>query len=75
MLVIIIPAVCKEKGSPFGDPGICHQYGMAYATLSMAVRIFISSFDVNVEFASVNLVCICSRKEKGKKKKKTVISL
>ncbi|XP_047267370.1 protein PIN-LIKES 1 isoform X6 [Capsicum annuum] len=36
MLLIIIPAVCKEKGSPFGDPGICHTYGMGYASLSMA---------------------------------------
>jgi len=35
--MIIIPAICKEKGSPFGDPDICHQYGMAYAALSMAV--------------------------------------
>ncbi|CAL5383272.1 unnamed protein product [Camellia sinensis] len=37
MLLIIIPAACKEKGSPFGDPDACHQYGMAYASLSMAV--------------------------------------
>lgn len=39
MLLIIIPAVCKEKGSPFGDPGVCHTYGMSYASLSMAVRV------------------------------------
>ncbi|KAL3514902.1 hypothetical protein ACH5RR_027619 [Cinchona calisaya] len=37
MLLIIIPAVCKEKGSPFGAPDVCHSYGMAYASLSMAV--------------------------------------
>ncbi|KAK3014343.1 hypothetical protein RJ639_008936, partial [Escallonia herrerae] len=36
MLLIIIPAVCKEKGSPFGAPDVCHTYGMAYASLSMA---------------------------------------
>ncbi|KAF8406753.1 hypothetical protein HHK36_008845 [Tetracentron sinense] len=36
MLLIIIPAVCKEKGSPFGSPDVCHTYGMAYASLSMA---------------------------------------
>jgi hypothetical protein len=35
--IIIIPAICKEKGSPFGDPKICHKYGMAYVSLSMAV--------------------------------------
>ncbi|KAJ9541230.1 hypothetical protein OSB04_027736 [Centaurea solstitialis] len=35
--LIIIPAVCKEKGSPFGDPDVCHQYAMAYASLSLAI--------------------------------------
>ncbi|KAG8377201.1 hypothetical protein BUALT_Bualt08G0003500 [Buddleja alternifolia] len=37
MLFIIIPAVCKEKGSPFENPDVCHTYGMAYASLSMAI--------------------------------------
>ncbi|XP_077215877.1 protein PIN-LIKES 1-like isoform X2 [Tasmannia lanceolata] len=37
MLLIIIPAICKEKGSPFGDPDVCHTYGMAYVSLSMAL--------------------------------------
>ncbi|KAJ4965418.1 hypothetical protein NE237_017267 [Protea cynaroides] len=36
LLVIIIPAVCREKGSPFGDPDVCSTYGMSYASLSMA---------------------------------------
>lgn len=35
--LIIVPAVCKEKGSPFGDPDVCHEYAMAYASLSMAI--------------------------------------
>ncbi|CAJ2635969.1 unnamed protein product [Trifolium pratense] len=35
--IIIIPAICKEKGSPFGDPKTCHKYGMAYVSLSMAI--------------------------------------
>ncbi|CAI9272185.1 unnamed protein product [Lactuca saligna] len=35
--LIIIPAVCKEKGSPFGDPDVCHEYAMAYASLSLAI--------------------------------------
>lgn len=34
--IIIIPAICKEKASPFGDPETCYTFGMAYATLSMA---------------------------------------
>ncbi|XP_025629001.1 protein PIN-LIKES 4 isoform X2 [Arachis hypogaea] len=35
--IIIIPAICKDKGSPFGDPDVCYKYGMLYASLSMAV--------------------------------------
>lgn len=38
--LIIVPAVCKEKGSPFGDPNVCREYAMAYASLSMAVCTF-----------------------------------
>lgn len=37
ILIIIIPAVCKEKGTPFGDADVCSTYAMAYASLSMAV--------------------------------------
>lgn len=49
MLLIIIPAVCKEKGSPFGDPGVCHTYGMGYASLSMAVgAIYLWSYVYNI---------------------------
>ncbi|GJR02211.1 protein PIN-LIKES 3 [Tanacetum coccineum] len=36
MLMIILPAVCKETASPFGDPNVCHEYSMAYASLSLA---------------------------------------
>ncbi|XP_061337678.1 protein PIN-LIKES 3-like [Gastrolobium bilobum] len=47
--IIIIPAMCKEKGSPFGEPEICHQYGMAYASLSMAIgAIFLWSYVYNI---------------------------
>lgn len=35
--MIIIPAICKQKGSPFGEPDLCNQYGMAYSSLSMAI--------------------------------------
>ncbi|XP_034683826.1 protein PIN-LIKES 3-like [Vitis riparia] len=37
MPLIIIPAVCREKGSPFGAPDVCHTVAMAYASLSMAI--------------------------------------
>lgn len=47
--LIIIPAVCKEKGSPFGAPDVCHTYGMAYASLSMAVgAVYLWSYVYNI---------------------------
>jgi len=38
LLLIIVPAVCKESGSPFGAVDVCNKKGMAYASLSLAVR-------------------------------------
>ncbi|CAL5188295.1 unnamed protein product [Lathyrus oleraceus] len=47
--IIIIPAICQDKGSPFGDPDVCYQYGMAYASLSMAIgAIFIWTYVYNI---------------------------
>ncbi|KAK3220397.1 hypothetical protein Dsin_014367 [Dipteronia sinensis] len=37
MPLIIIPAVCKEKGGPFGNADVCYNQGIAYASLSMAI--------------------------------------
>ncbi|RLN35635.1 hypothetical protein C2845_PM03G01660 [Panicum miliaceum] len=37
IFLIIIPALCKEKGSPFGEADVCQTYGLAYSSLSMAV--------------------------------------
>ncbi|KAJ0987121.1 hypothetical protein J5N97_005477 [Dioscorea zingiberensis] len=49
MPLIIIPAICKEKGSPFGDPDICHTFGLAYVSLSMAIgAIFLWSYVYNI---------------------------
>lgn len=44
MPLIIIPAVCKDKGGPFGDPESCHKYGMGYVALSLAVSTLCLSF-------------------------------
>ncbi|KAJ0024363.1 hypothetical protein Pint_09161 [Pistacia integerrima] len=47
--LIILPAVCKEKGSPFGSPDVCRSYGLAYASLSMALgAIFLWSIVYNI---------------------------
>lgn len=37
LLLIIVPAVCMESNSPFGDSTICSTNGTTYASLSMAV--------------------------------------
>ncbi|KAI9198774.1 hypothetical protein LWI28_021951 [Acer negundo] len=37
MPLIIIPAVCKEKGRPFGNADVCYNQGIAYSSLSMAI--------------------------------------
>ncbi|KVI08705.1 Auxin efflux carrier [Cynara cardunculus var. scolymus] len=37
------------KGSPFGDPDVCHEYAMAYASLSMALgAVFLWSYVYNL---------------------------
>ncbi|PIA56952.1 hypothetical protein AQUCO_00700957v1 [Aquilegia coerulea] len=49
MLLVIIPATCKEKESPFGDPDICYAHGMAYVSLSMAVgAIYLWTYVYNI---------------------------
>ncbi|CAN1815550.1 Protein PIN-LIKES 3 [Linum perenne] len=37
MLLVILPAVCREKGSPFGDVETCSALSLAYGSLSLAV--------------------------------------
>ncbi|XP_014513069.1 protein PIN-LIKES 3 [Vigna radiata var. radiata] len=45
MPLIIIPAVCKESGSPFGAVSVCNTKGMSYASMSMAIsNIYIWTF-------------------------------
>ncbi|XP_038906012.1 protein PIN-LIKES 7-like [Benincasa hispida] len=37
LLLIIIPAICDEDGSPFGDRDTCTSLGLSYASFSMAL--------------------------------------
>ncbi|KAF3446943.1 hypothetical protein FNV43_RR12123 [Rhamnella rubrinervis] len=68
MLLIIIPAVCKEKGSPFGNSDSCYNYGLAYASLSMAIgAIYLWSYVYNI-------VRISSRSGKDSRGKEFCIS-
>ncbi|KAF9689525.1 hypothetical protein SADUNF_Sadunf01G0101000 [Salix dunnii] len=49
MLLIIVLAVCKEKGGPFGVPDVCTGNGMAYVSLSMAIgSLYIWSYVYNI---------------------------
>ncbi|KAH8521636.1 hypothetical protein H0E87_002616 [Populus deltoides] len=49
MLLVIVLAVCKEKGSPFGVSDVCTSNGMAYVSLSMAIgSIYIWSYVYNI---------------------------
>ncbi|XP_074584086.1 protein PIN-LIKES 5-like [Curcuma longa] len=37
LMLIIIPAVCSEKGNPFGDQAMCSARGLSYVSFSMAL--------------------------------------
>lgn len=37
LLLIVIPAICKEDSSPFGDHRVCASVGLSYASFSMAL--------------------------------------
>ncbi|XP_023767393.1 protein PIN-LIKES 7 [Lactuca sativa] len=37
MLLIIVPAICTEGGSPFGEHSICKSKGLSYSSFSMAL--------------------------------------
>ncbi|XP_027913068.1 protein PIN-LIKES 3-like [Vigna unguiculata] len=55
--IIIVPAICKDKGSPFGDSNVCYQYGMAYTSLSMAVgAVYIWIYVYNIMRISASIV-------------------
>ncbi|XP_076882075.1 protein PIN-LIKES 7-like [Bidens hawaiensis] len=40
ILLIIVPAVCTQGGSPFGEHSICKSKGLSYASFSMALGSF-----------------------------------
>lgn len=35
--IVIVPAICDEKGGPFGARDVCHSNALSYASFSMAV--------------------------------------
>ncbi|XP_042507349.1 protein PIN-LIKES 3-like isoform X1 [Macadamia integrifolia] len=49
LLFIIIPSICRDKGSPFGAPDVCSRYGVAYSSLSSAIgSIYLWSYVYNI---------------------------
>lgn len=47
--IIIVPAVCKQSGSPFGNVNVCYKNALAYASLSMALgSVYIWSYAYNL---------------------------
>lgn len=40
-MLIVIPAICNEDGSPFGDASICSVNATSYASFSMAVKLLL----------------------------------
>ena len=37
LMIILVPAICDEEGSPFGNRSVCRSIGLSYASFSMAV--------------------------------------
>ena len=37
LMLILVPAICDEEGSPFGNRSVCRSIGLSYASFSMAV--------------------------------------
>ncbi|XP_015946839.1 protein PIN-LIKES 1 [Arachis duranensis] len=61
LLLIIVPAVCQEKGSPFGDPHTCSTYGIAYASLSLAMgNVYLWTYVYNIVRVSTRGTSNCN---------------
>ncbi|KAL1292291.1 hypothetical protein HN51_060768 [Arachis hypogaea] len=59
--LIIIPAVCQERGSPFGDPHTCSTYGIAYASLSLAMgNVYLWTYVYNIVRVSTRGTSNCN---------------
>eukprot|EP00253_Pinus_taeda_P030513 PITA_30513 len=49
LLIVVVPALCHERESPFGEPGICKLNGTTYVSLSMAIgSIFTWTYTYNL---------------------------
>jgi hypothetical protein len=44
---MIVPAICNEEDSPFGDATTCKSLGISYVSLSMAVNLTTASLTLS----------------------------
>ncbi|XP_017984982.1 PREDICTED: protein PIN-LIKES 3 isoform X1 [Theobroma cacao] len=62
LLLILVPAVCEQSNSPFGDSSTCSTNAVAYASLSMAVAAF---YTWSYSYAVVSAYAIKSPEHKS----------
>ncbi|CAN1322610.1 Protein PIN-LIKES 1 [Linum perenne] len=68
LLMVMIPAVCIEKASPFGSPDACQSYGLAYVSVSMAVgAVYIWTYVYNIMRPSVTSLPAVSGSDEAEK--------
>ncbi|KAI5683939.1 hypothetical protein M9H77_05167 [Catharanthus roseus] len=71
LLLIIVPAMCDEDGSPFGDLNVCSSRALSYASFSMALGGFyiwtISYQLVRSSATRYKAMKIAEEEEKGSK--------
>ncbi|KAJ4883934.1 Auxin efflux carrier family protein [Raphanus sativus] len=81
MPLIIVPAICKQREGPFGDPENCQKYGLGYVALSMAMgsvyiwtyvynlmRVLNSPIQTQPSIESCKVPLICSKEEEDNQK-------
>ncbi|XP_066359722.1 protein PIN-LIKES 7-like [Miscanthus floridulus] len=62
--LMIVPEICNEEGSPFGDASTCNSLGLSYVSLSMALgNFYIRTHSYSVMERSATLCKAKMRKE------------
>ncbi|CAN1163056.1 Protein PIN-LIKES 3 [Linum perenne] len=68
LLMVMIPAVCIEKASPFGSHDVCQSYGLAYVSVSMAVgAVYIWTYVYNIMRASITSLPVLAGSDESEK--------
>lgn len=70
LLVIMVPAMCTDDGSPFGDRSVCKARGLSYASFSMALGSFYT-WTCTYQMMQVSALRSSTRNYQGMKRKKS----